>query len=57
MAKTGSQTMAKRQRERDKADKRRAKNEKVALRKAQKVRDGEDPLTPADPELLAETSD
>jgi hypothetical protein len=49
--------MAKRQRERDKADKRRAKNEKVALRKAQKVRDGEDPLTPADPELLAETSD
>jgi hypothetical protein len=48
--------MAKRQRERDKADKRRAKKEKVALRKAQKVSAGEDPLT-ADPELPAEMSD
>lgn len=43
MARPGPQTMAKRQREQKKREKRLAKKEKMALRRAQKTRDGSGP--------------
>lgn len=43
MARSGPQTMAKRQREQKKMEKRRAKEEKMMLRKAQKKDEAEEP--------------
>ena len=59
MSRPGPETMAKRQREREKAEKRRAKQEKIALRKAQKKGLIEQPTaeTDIDSELPQEADD